>query len=470
MINIKLNKVSIRTRILFIILSLIIFIFLIILAVFNFFVGEFIKSSANEQLKDVRQIVFDDRNILRLPHGSLPSLEQRPGFIPDMRRLPRGIIGSAEAIIVSNNYELVYPDESMFLLRDYEAMSSLVTAMKNERVDLQNDEIMQIKALDSEYYFVSKKIPQISQSDSYYLIYYIDMTAVTSFSDRINSVLLMVMGLAGVLAVGIAVLLSGRIAKPIRELTRFATRIGKGDFSRSNLDYGDIELSELADSMNKAAAQLDAYDHEQKTFFQNVSHELRTPLQAIKCNAEGIEHGILNNQQSSRIIVNETDRLSGMVEDLLYLSRMDSITGGDKFEDCDLREILSNCAERQRSLAAEQKVQFTFEFDNKPVNMHCVEKHMFRAFFNLISNAIRYAKTTITLSCRHTKNGIIVLVQDDGEGIAKEDLPHIFDRFYKGKEGNYGIGLSIVKTIIEQHGGSITVQSNSMGTTFIITF
>jgi signal transduction histidine kinase len=325
-----------------------------------------------------------------------------------------------------------------------------------------------LKASGREYYFVSVEMPESYFGETAYLVYYIDMTAITSFSERINKVLLAVMGVAGILAAAIATILSGRIARPIRELTRFAVRIGQGDFSKSTLDYQDIELSELAGSMNKAAAQLDAYDREQKTFFQNVSHELRTPLQSIKCNAEGIEHGILDPIKSSRVIISETDRLSEMVEDLLYLSRIDNVTGSGHFEESDLREILSNCAERQRSLATERDIQFVFAFDDQPVNIYCDEKRMSRAFSNLISNAIRYAKSRIILSCHAKDDKIIISVVDDGEGIAIEDLPHIFNRFYKGNGGKHGIGLSIVKSVIEQHKGKIEVKSTGTGASFTI--
>ncbi len=470
MIDLRINKVSIRTRILTLVLLLVIFIFAVILSIFNLLLAEYIKSSIIEQFKDVIMTTSREHYLERIPSLDVFSHGQRRGLIPEEKVFRKGFLESDDVLILTQDYEIVFPSESMYFLQNYEAMRDLAIVLKNEQADLKNSQIMQTRANDREYSFVSIPMRKDRAGENYYFIYSIDMTAARSFANRLNYVLLVVMGLAGALAVIMAVFLSGEIAKPIRELTRFATRIGNGNFLKSVIKYGDKELSELADSMNKAASQLDAYDREQKMFFQNVSHELRTPLQAIKCNAEGIECGILDHRKSSGIIIKETDRLTEMVEDLLYLSQMDNITSSSQYEDCDLREILSNCAERQKSLAAEQKVQYVFEFDSSPVSMRCYEKHMFRAFFNLISNAIRYAKTTITLACHNTINGIIISVADDGDGISKEDIPQIFNRFYKGKDGNYGIGLSIVKTIIEQHEGGITVQSCSKGTVFKITF
>lgn len=94
---------------------------------------------------------------------------------------------------------------------------------------------------------------------------------------------------------------------------------------------------------------------------------------------------------------------------------------------------------------------------------------MYRALVNLISNALRYARDTIILRCRQTSGHVEVSVIDDGEGVSPEDMPHIFERFYKGREGRHGIGLSIVKSVVELHGGEITVNCDQ-GTCFTIVF
>lgn len=437
----NIRKISIRTRVLVLILLLIVVTFLLIQAVFNYMVREYILNSVNEQLQAVLRI------------------DQERTY-----RLSRGPAGSLQVLIVNEDYDLFLPGYG-FGLAYFQEAHTFSRQLAAENINLHSDRILNIKAAGRDYYFVSLPHREIDL----FTIYYFDMTAISAFADRINTTLMWVMGFAGALAVGVAIFLSGIIARPVRELTRFATRIGEGDFSVEAMDYQDAELAELAESMKKAAVQLDHYDKEQKIFFQNVSHELRTPLQAIRSSAEGIEHGILDPRESSRVVISETDRLSEMVEDLLYLSRVDTAIARTKLETCDLRELLSNCAERQHNLASQRGLDFVFDFADMPVEMVCDEKGLARAFSNLVANSIRYAAKTITLSCRREDGNILVSVADDGGGIASEDFPYIFARFYKGRGGKHGIGLAIARTVIEQHGGKIWAE-NQDGAVFTVVF
>jgi signal transduction histidine kinase len=452
-------------------IALIVVVFILVISVFNLLMADFIGKRVNEQLKGVTNLVTQDNNFLQnSPPPDRPNYGRQSKLIPDMRRLPREVIGKADSIIISDKYDLVFPDEDMIYIPNYKEILLFADQLKNESIDLNQKAIMKQKSSGREYYYVSFPIPISMVEEPSFFIYMIDLTSITSFSDRINMVLLIVMLLACLLAAGSSIFLSGVLAKPVKELTQFALRIGNGDFTRSNLNYRDEELSRLAETMNKAANQLETYDQEQKIFFQNASHELRTPLQSIKCNAEGIKKGIIPCDCSSDIIINETNRLSEMVDDLLYTSYIDSSIKSIKLEEQDLRELLSNSVERLRSLTTEKGIQLDFNFDDQPVMMKCDEKRLNRAFTNILTNAIRYAKQKITLSCNKKSDGIIITIIDDGDGISSEDLPHIFTRFYAGKRGNHGIGLSIVKSIIEQHHGKIELQSSQAGTIFQITF
>ncbi|CZS02230.1 TPA: HAMP domain-containing sensor histidine kinase [Clostridioides difficile] len=247
-------------------------------------------------------------------------------------------------------------------------------------------------------------------------------------------------------------------------------KMGQGDFKRTYFDFSDKELVELSTVMNKSAEYLDKYDNEQKIFFQNASHELRTPLMSIKGYAEAIKYNVIDSKHASDIILEESDRLSDMVEDLLYISKIDNITKDFELVECDLREVLSNCGARQNVRAINKGIKFIYEFDEEMVLFECDEKNISKAFMNLIENALRYAKSEIKIVCKYNQKNIVVIIEDDGIGIKKEDLPHVFERFYKGVGGNHGIGLSIVKSIVNKHGGRIYVENGKKGAKFTILF
>lgn len=191
---------------------------------------------------------------------------------------------------------------------------------------------------------------------------------------------------------------------------------------------------------------------------------------AIQCNAEGIVFHIMKPDDAGRKIMQETDRLRDMVDDLLFVSKMDTITESDVLEESDLRELLSNSAESQTAAATKRDIQIVYDFSEKPVTLSVSEKNMQRAFSNLISNAIRYARSRIVLSCFEENGEAVVSVWNDGEKISDKDLPHIYERFYKGTGGQSGIGLAIVKSVVTKARGGIEVESTKEGTRFTLRF
>ena len=283
-----------------------------------------------------------------------------------------------------------------------------------------------------------------------------------------------IVGRAGIILVGLVSImfivalivtyfLSNSITRPIEQLGQFALDIGRGDFTLNDFQFREKELEDLNMALNKSAKQLSAYDREQKAFFQNASHELRTPLMSIKCYAEGISFDIMEPKQASETILQETDRLSDLVTDLLYISKIDNITTAYKTEEVDLASLIRNAAIRQEAVAAKRQVCFSFDMDEAPVLYECVRELLARAVDNLISNAVRYAASEILLSCHKREDYIEIRVADDGAGIEADLMPHVFERFYKGTDGNHGIGLSIVKSIVEQQGGQIRAENASQG-------
>jgi len=280
---------------------------------------------------------------------------------------------------------------------------------------------------------------------------------------RAGWIAVILMGLMFVVAVVVTYFLSNSITRPIEKLGKFALDIGRGDFTPNDFQFREKELEDLNMALNRSARQLGVYDSEQKAFFQNASHELRTPLMSIKCYAEGISFGLMEPKAASETILEETDKLSDLVTDLLYVSKIDNIATAFTAAKTDLAQLIRDTAIRQEAVAAKRQVRLSFDFDDGPIPYVCMGELIARAMDNLISNAIRYAASEVVLSCRKKPGRIEIRVADNGAGIAPDLLPRIFERFFKGADGNHGIGLAIVKTIIEQHGGRITAENGDRG-------
>ena len=301
------------------------------------------------------------------------------------------------------------------------------------------------------------------------LLTYVDVTSVMAFTRQINLMLLAVI-LAAIL---VSVLLSRRFARsfaePVNRLSDFAGEIGSGNLEPRELDFRDEEFDALAGSMNRMASDLRESRQKQEVFFQNVSHELRTPLTSIRGNAEGVVYGLMEPQQAAQVILAESDKLGGLVEDILFLSRAGKEKQDGGVAPIDLREVVSLCVSEQRAEAENKGISFVFDFDESPVLLPIREQDAQRLVGNLLSNAIRYAEKAVTLRCRNETDSVFLSVSDDGPGVAEEDLPHVFERMYKGKGGKHGIGLAIAQAVAKSCGGEITVRNKS-GAVFEVRF
>ncbi|WP_195988985.1 HAMP domain-containing sensor histidine kinase [Clostridium sp. D53t1_180928_C8] len=471
------RKKSIKTRILISILSIVGIIIIGIAIFFNLLVNKYIKTSSNQKLNEAREIISSNEGTLgngkqwnnhpeknRLLHGNLGNFQEKV-------KKAKYQAGS-QIIIVNSNYEITFPTADFdFYDEDdsyNEVYEEIITEVRNHNINLNSEKNNKITTNNGTYYISHEKISNLESEEEYYLILYINISDILMFAKEINSVLILIMVIAAIIAIITAIILSNKIAKPIQILGKFAKEIGEGNFNTCKHDFEDREIDELVKVMNKSAEELDNYDKDQKVFFQNVSHELRTPLMSIKGYAEAIKYNVLDNKSASEVILEESDRLIELIEELLYVSKIDNITKDYILGEYDLREILSNCTAKQKVRAINLGIEFIYDFDKDPVLFKCDEKSIYRAFLNIITNGLRYAKSRIVIVCKKKENGIVISIENDGEHIKEKDLPYIFERFYKGDKGKHGIGLSIVKSIINKHNGAVYVKNIDDGVRFKI--
>ena len=206
----------------------------------------------------------------------------------------------------------------------------------------------------------------------------------------------------------------------------------------------------------------------QQTFFQNASHELKTPLMAIQGYAEGIQAGVMDAGGAAEVILEESDRMTELVEELLDISKIDMGRQQLALSEMDVRELLYDSIRAVEPTAAAGGITITPDFPETPVMVSCDDTRLRRAVTNILSNGVRYARSELRLTCRADRRQVTIRIQDNGDGIAEEDLPHIFDRFYMGKNGKSGIGLALTKEIIHLHKGTIRAYNGDSGAIFEI--
>lgn len=452
------RKPSIKSRLITGYLGLIGVAFLAVFVVFNISVRQYIESSAEQEILQASQMFLRD------------------GFRD--RGAPNDGAGALRAQRWDRPPNPIGAEAKVFIWSDGE-VSAADPRSEEDAQELQ-EEIAESIDIDE----AAHAVQTVTTDDGTFLVYaiemqagdnraaivYVDVTDMQNFARNINMLLVIILVIIGGAAVAVSIALASSIVKPFQQLADFARKLGDNDFTPSTLQFRDREPSELLAVMNHTAEKLQAYDSDQKTFFQNVSHELKTPLMTIRCNAEGTAFRVMDADKSARTIMQETDRLGEMIDDLIYISKADTITTSEVLEECDVREILSNCVESQRAAAEKRNIEVICDFANTPVVREVSEKSLQRALSNLVSNAIRYARSKVVLTCAGKDGRAVATVWNDGPEIAPSDLPHIFERFYKGPGGQSGIGLSIVKSVIEKHGGSVAVETSADGTMFSAEF
>ena len=189
---------------------------------------------------------------------------------------------------------------------------------------------------------------------------------------------------------------------------------------------------------------------------------------AIQGYAEGIQAGVMDTGSAAEVILAESDRMTELVDELLDISKIDMGRQPLTLSEMDVRELLYDSIRAVEPAAAGGGIAIVPDFPETPVMVSCDDTRLRRAVTNILSNGVRYAHSQLHLTCRTEKRHVTIRIQDDGDGIAEADLPHIFDRFYMGKSGKSGIGLALTKEIIHLHKGTIRAYNGDSGAVFEI--
>ena len=369
---------------------------------------------------------------------------------------------TASYSVSSRNRAEKYLDTIVDNMTRYKTMSS-----NDTRSTLVDGNLVYYKFINVEY--TSNERGDETEYDQYYLLIYIDTSSYYNFTTAINVAIFRAIIVAVLSSTVISIILAFPLFFSTRKLSKFASRVGKGDFTPVKGHIMSTELSNLGSNMNIMAQKLEQSDIEQKTFFQNASHELRTPLMSIQGYAEGIKYDIFNDEEKNGavdVIISETTRLTTLVENLLSISKMDMSRSGNYT----VKKTILNVQELSEDIVA--RVRGNFLFDGKELvtdiraedSYICAnENDILRMLENVFSNCNRYASKQVDFSVFKVQGFINFVISDDGPGIAPEVLPTLFDRFAKGSDGKHGIGLALARAIAEEHDGYITADNKLTG-------
>ena len=299
---------------------------------------------------------------------------------------------------------------------------------------------------------------------------YSNLEDISDFTILIKQQLMYVCIIGIFIAIIISIFLSSKITEPITKITKKAKKLGSGDTEVSFEESGIKEIDELSEALTQAQMEMVKTDELRRDLMANVSHDLKTPLTMIKAYAEMIrdisykDHDKMNEHLG--IIVDETDRLTVLVNDILDLSRMQSNADTLSIEPFDLADDIKTIVNRYQIIKETEKYIINVEMPES-IKIKADKKKINQVIYNLINNAINYTGEDKTVTVRVTKHKKYYLVEiiDTGKGIKESEIPYIWNKYYKNDKNHQrnvvstGLGLSIVKEILELHGYEYGVKS-----------
>jgi len=432
--------------------------FLVVYLLFHALTGNFISEEARRELT---------REVTHFENVTYDNIMPRLEGLTPVRRL----FMNSDSIIINAQNEIVSPNPNTISEESAEQILFLANYFFSSPTAFANEEPVRITNATNAFYLQAVEFAP-TQDFAFTFLFYTDITSAMFFIRNISVTLRILLVVSSLVSVFISVLISTQVQNAILRLCKYAGIIGSGKFTEKTGNFPYKEFNDLAESMNSMSNKLDDYENNQKQFFQNVSHELRTPLMSIQGYTEAIAADVMSKDEATAIILAESERMENLVNQLLYISRMDSGLDALKLTTFSLKNTLYDCIGRVKILADKSNKEMTFSFPEDDPQIKSDEEKLQRAIDNILTNCTRHANTKINIEYVIESENAKITITDDGKGINEADLPHIFKRFYKGENGNSGLGLAISQDIIEKLNGIITAENKnpeeSPGARFVI--
>ncbi len=261
-----------------------------------------------------------------------------------------------------------------------------------------------------------------------------------------------------------------RLTRPLKSMSEAAKAMARGDFSKRVPVTSDDEIGELAASFNMMTNSLSRLESMRRSFVGNISHELKTPMTTIAGFIDGILDGTINPENREyylTIVSDEVKRLSRLVNGMLSVTKLESGEAALNISEFNLYELLCTIMISQEQRIEEKKLSIEGLDAIESVTLRADKDLLYQVIYNLIDNAIKFTNRegTISFTLKENNNKVSFTVTNTGKGIAQNELPYVFERFYKGDKArsnvknSAGLGLYLVKTIVSAHNGKVSVQS-----------
>ena len=440
---------------------------------YNNFFSYYIKQDCDKRLENA---INSCQNLAVAYQDSMPSdadVSVSDEYVIDS--LLHSIVSSADVSTdanivlyktVDDNAEILWPSDAFSYFFNSKAKKITEAIIDDNPVPKSNTTYL-LSLEDTTYYYRIQGINYRGADDKvhtlpdYRICVYVDSSHYYSFMESFNYAMWQLIIVAIIAAAIVSIIVSMPLILSTIKLSRFSKRISEGNYKRLKGRLISREMYDLADTMNIMAEKLEESEKEQQTFFQNASHELRTPLQSIQGYAEGLKYDVFDEegkQKAVDIIIDESSRLTGMVENLLSISKMDMSNKGNykvKKQNLSSKVLCDLVVENIRGNVLLADKELILDFTSEDASIYANSGDLIRMFENLFSNCLRYCKENVMFKYRIEGDQAVFYVMDDGEGISDEVLTHLFARFAKGSDGKHGIGLALCKSIAEEHNGSI---------------
>ena len=470
---------SLYTKLVLIMLLLIV----TLMAVVGAFLMRGVRDFYLEDFYAQMQVVFSDASLV----GDLRAAadgENAPSVMAEILRVYSGLLGIDSG---TRNYHILAGESGRVLTGSVQPGDAGLTMTPNILTAI-NGAVGSLADPTADYMDVA--IP-IGGTDASYIIYIRDSKeTVQNLNSALFRIILEALAVALVIAAFLSLLLAKTMVTPIQSLTRAAERVAAGDFSDKLDTQARDEIGVLANTFNNMADRLEQTlddltrsEKMRREFVANVSHELRTPITSIRSYAETLEESrtsipLETQQRFLHVIVNESDRMTKIVQDLLTLSRFDAGSFELSFERFSFENSIKDVYSATLLEAQGRGHEFSLEFKTAVPEITGDRARIEQVLINMISNAIKYTHDggRIQLTAGAEDGEVWASVRDNGVGIPQEDIGHVFERFYRVDKarsrasGGTGLGLSIAQEIVTRHGGRIELQSRpGRGSTIIVT-